>query len=87
MAVRDDFMAVRRAAARLEIETADWDRKSGKPLVSDALAALLRKASVNELPFMRLRVPGIQAELIDLAYDVLGEERPGGRAVEPEACP
>jgi hypothetical protein len=75
-------MAVRRAAARLEAETVDWDRS--KPLASDALAALLRKASVNELPFMRLTVPGVQNEMIDLAYDLLGEQRPGGRAVQ---CP
>lgn len=88
MGMREDYMAVRRAAARLESETVDWDRSPGtRPLVTDALVVLLKKASVNELPFMRLSVPGIQEEVIKLAYTLLGEERPGGQTAEPEAQP
>lgn len=83
MGIREDYMAVRRAATRLETETAGWDRgPDTRPLATDALVLLLRKASANELAFLRLTTPGVQAEVIDLAYALLGETRAGGRAVQ-----
>ena len=67
MGAREDFMTMRRAAL---------------VTISAAQAALLFKASCNEAAFIRLTKAGIQAEVIDLAYAVLGEERPGGPATQ-----
>jgi hypothetical protein len=68
MGAREDFMAVRRAA--------------NVPGVA-ALSALLRKAGTREVDFIRLKKAGIQAEVIDLAYAILGETRAEGPAVVP----
>lgn len=66
MGAREDFMAVRRA--------------SGVP-GTQALRDLLRLIGDKEITFIRLAEAGIQAEVIDLAYALLGERRPGGPAV------
>lgn len=46
-----------------------------------ATAALLRRASASETAFIRLAKAGIQDELVDMAWAVIGEPRPGGPAV------
>lgn len=77
MGAREDFMAVRRAAQFLGTIAQDES--------SDAVTCwqrVLAKASASEVAFIRLTKAGIQEEVIDLAYAVLGEGRPGGPAVE-----
>lgn len=78
MGAREDFMAVRRAAVHT-----DQDPEGG-PNPYDCMQRLLARASAREADFIRLHKAGIQAEVIDLAYAVLGEEREGGPAVTPE---
>lgn len=70
MGAREDFMMMRRAALIPGLA---------------AQSVLLAKASASEAAFIRLAKVGIQAEMIDLAYAVLGETRPGGPAVEMDA--
>lgn len=77
MGFREDYMVVRRAAAHAEM-AALFD----KPALSSATANLLKR-SAREVDFIRLAKAGIQAEVIDLAYAVLGETRPEGPAVVP----
>ena len=79
MGAREDFMTMRRAA-----QYAERTRGPGHP-IQGCLAALLAKASVNEMSFIALSKRAFYPEVIDLAYAVLGEERPGGPAVEPDA--
>jgi hypothetical protein len=76
MGAREDFMAVRQASGRLEGE---WPRHPAE--VTSCLQAVLRKAGDQEVNFIRLEKAGIQAEVIDLAYAVLGETRAEGPAV------
>lgn len=79
MGAREDYMAVRRAASWLSTIA------QGEP--TDPVTChqqLLAKASVNEVAFIRLHKAGIQDEVIDLAYAILGEQRPGGPAVVRE---
>jgi hypothetical protein len=76
MSARDDFMAIRRAAQYLRTIASGeaTDQVTCKQI-------LLERVSSREADFIRLRKAGIQAEVIDLAWAVLGEERPGGSAV------
>lgn len=82
MGFREDFMVVRRAAVHAEMAAL-----SGQPALSSALAGVLKKVSANEFRFINLHKIGAQAEVIDLAYAVLGEERPDGPAVVAEGKP
>jgi hypothetical protein len=77
MGVRDDYMAMRLAAHR-------FTQSAALSRVDRAVGALLKRASADETRFIRLRHGGVLAETIDLAYAVLGEERPGGPAVQEE---
>lgn len=73
MGTREEYMAMRRAAAQ-----ANQDAQSGgcgSP-VRVAVAELLASASSSELHFMRLHKGSIQKEIVCLAYAVLGEKRP-----------
>lgn len=78
MGAREDFMVVRRAAQRLSHAT---------ELSEIGTGVLLRRASATEADFIRLGKAKIQAEVIDLAYAVLGETRPEGPALTPEEEP
>lgn len=75
MAAHEDYMAMRRAAHFAE-RTGD----DSHPL-QQGMARLLSKASASDLAFIRLSKAGVQDELIDLAWALLGEQRPGGPAV------
>lgn len=81
MTARDDFMAVRRAAQYVESGKAHAHGDE----VAAAQAALLRKASAREMGFIELYKRTFYAEVIDLAYAIMGERRPGGLAAETEA--
>lgn len=74
MDTRQDFMAVRRAATLMSHATDPSEL---------ATAVLLRHASVDELTFIRLGNAGVQSAVVDLAWAVLGESRPGGAAIVP----
>lgn len=79
MGAREDYMAMRRAAALMSGGTEPSEVQT---------AALLRKASANETSFIRLAKAGIQDEMINLAWAVIGETRPGGPAgVQSEEVP
>lgn len=78
MGAREDYMTMRRAAMNL---TELGDEAAG-PILA-ATAATLRKASASETAFIRLAKAGVQSEMIDLAWAVIGESRPGGPAVVP----
>lgn len=73
MGAREDFEALRRASGMLEGVHPDS--------VHGRLRLLLRRSGAQEVVFIRLHKAGVQAEMIDLAYAVLGEQRPGGSAV------
>jgi hypothetical protein len=78
MGTHEDYLAVRRASINLTgLEVAADSR------IMSATAALLRRAASSDLAFIRLHKAGIQDEVIDLAWAVNGEERPGGPAVKP----
>lgn len=68
MGAREDFMAVRRAAVIMSGATDP---------VELATAALLTKAGSRELYFLEMCKRPFYPEVIDLAYAILGEERPG----------
>lgn len=76
MGAHEDFMVMRRAAHYSARTTG-----AAHP-VQHGLAALLARASASDLSFIRLAKAGVQDEMIDLAWAILGEERPGGPAVE-----
>lgn len=78
MGAREDFMVVRRAAQRLSHAT---------ELTEIGTGILLSRASASEAAFIRLGGAKIQAEVIDLAYAVLGERRPEGPAAVADATP
>lgn len=80
MGAHEDYMVMRRAAHH-SARTTDAARP-----VQHGLTALLSKASASELSFIRLVKAGVQDEMIDLAWAVLGEERPGGPAAEEHAA-
>lgn len=75
MGAREDFMAIRRAASALALNAGE-PSEAGR-----CVQRLLAKASAGEVRFVRLRKGGVQDEIIDLAYAVLREDRPGGPAV------
>lgn len=77
MGAREDYMTMRRAAMNL----AELGDAAAGPILA-ATAATLRKASANETAFIRLAKAGVQNEMIDLAWAVIGEARPGGPAVD-----
>lgn len=82
MGAREDFMAMRRAVLAMDqaVDVDEW-RRHGDPLSPfQCSAALFRVATRNEVAFIRLAKAGVQNELIDLAWAVLGEKRPGGPA-------
>jgi hypothetical protein len=76
VSARDDFMAVRRAAHFLGTIA---QGESSDPVT--CWQQVLAKASAREIDFIRLAKAGIQDEMIDLAYAILTEDRPGGPAV------
>ena len=80
MGAREDYMVLRRASVGLTRLAED----DASARILTATAALLRRASSSECAFIRLAKAGVQGELIDLAYAVTGEERPGGPAVLPQ---
>ncbi len=71
---RRDFMAIRRAAQFLGT-IASGERTDPATCYQRVLA----KVS-TETQFIRLRHSYIRAEIIDMAWAVLGENRPGGPA-------
>lgn len=72
MGAREDYMTMRRAANLMSGATEPEEL---------ATAALLRAASAGETAFIRLAKAGIQNEVVDLAWALIGEPRPGGPAV------
>lgn len=77
MGAREDFEAVRRAAGKLES-----DPPGGPANPYACVRRLLAKAGAREMAFFELSKRSFFPEVIDLAYAVLGEERPGGPASE-----
>jgi hypothetical protein len=79
MGAREDFEAIRHASGKLTVAA----ECNGSPIMG-AVAQLMRRAGGQETAFIRLAKAGVQAEIIDLAWAVLGEERPGGPATSQE---
>lgn len=73
MGAREDFMTVRRAAQVLAAQQVLTP-------VEVAVGKVLGAASEREIHFIRLRKQRAQGEIVDLAYAVLGEQRPDGPA-------
>ena len=75
MGAREDFMTVRRAAQFLGTIA------QGEP--SDPVSCYQRvmaTASAREADFIRLYKTPVYAAVVDCAYTILNEERPGGPA-------
>lgn len=75
MGAREDFETVRRAAHFMSQIAQD---EPTDPVTCHY--RVLAKASANEAAFIRLAKAGIQDEVVDVAYAVLAEDRPGGPA-------
>lgn len=83
MGVQEDFDTLRRAAVAMERALADEYRgPDDPPSLFMCSAALFRKASARELLYAELTRRPFYGEVIDLAYAVLGEARPGGSAAD-----
>lgn len=85
MGAREDFMALRRAAQHLQ-SSKDYALAE---LYGDAViltqTALFKRASARELDFIELSKRPFFGEVIDLAWAVIGEARPGGPAAQEYA--